>query len=258
MPQTPNEWKMIAENFKDKWNFPNCVGAIDGKHIVINSPSNSGSLFYNYKGTFSIVLLAVADANLKFIYIDVGAYGKSSDGGIFANSSIGEALHSKKLKLPRDSFLPESPDLGKMPYVFVGDEAFPLLPNLMRPYPGKVASEEQQLFNYRLSRARRIVENTFGVLAARFRIFNTRINVDPDTTKLIVMASCVLHNMLQSSNMPAQQASLLEVAPNGNTDVLQSLRHFGNNPTKEAITIRQKFMRYFIDTNPLTWHAPPE
>ena len=106
----------------------------------------------------------------------------------------------------------------------------------MRPYPGKFATEEQQLFNYHLSRTRRIVENAFGVLAARFRIFNTRINVEPDTTKLIVMAACVLHNILQSSNMPAQQVSLLDIAQNVNTEGLQSLRHLGNNPAKEAMT----------------------
>ena len=91
----------------------------------------------------------MADANLKFIYIDVGAYGKSSDGGIFANSSFGEALQEKKLHLPPDCHLPEAAALGKMPFVFVGDEAFPLLPNLMRPYPGKFATEKQQLLNYR-------------------------------------------------------------------------------------------------------------
>ena len=90
-PQSPHDWKIIAKKFREKLNFPNCVGAIDGKHVTIKAPGNSGSLFYNYKGTFSLVLLAIADANLKFIYIEVGAYGKNIDGGIFANSTLGKA-----------------------------------------------------------------------------------------------------------------------------------------------------------------------
>ena len=253
MPQTPHDWKIIAENFREKLSFPNCVGAIDGKHVTIKAPGNSGSLFYNYKGTFSLVLLAIADANLKFIYIDVGAYGKNSDGGIFANSTLGKAVFENKLNLPAECILPEAQELGSMPYVFVGDEAFPLLPNLMRPYPGRCASEQEQFFNYRLSRARRIVENAFGVLAARWRVFNTRIAVQPDTSKLIVMACCVLHNMLQTTTNTAQNATAAEVSGNHTHEGLQQFRHVGNRATKEAINIRENFKRYFIERNPLTW-----
>ena len=129
--------------------------------------------------------------------------------------------------MPPDCHLPEAPALGKMHFVFVGDKAFPLLSNLMQAYPGKFTTEEQQLFNYHLSHARLIVNNATSVLAARFRIFNTRINVEPNTTKLIVNADCVLHNILQSSNMPAKQVSLLDVAQNVNTEGLQTLWHFG-------------------------------
>lgn len=53
------EWTQIA----NPWNYPNCIGAVDGKHIVMSAPPNTGSTFYNYKGTHSIVLMAIADAN---------------------------------------------------------------------------------------------------------------------------------------------------------------------------------------------------
>lgn len=70
-PTSEEEWRIVANEFGEKWNFYNCVGAMDGKHVKIDPPLKSGSLYYNYKGDFSIVLLAVVDANLRFIYIDV-------------------------------------------------------------------------------------------------------------------------------------------------------------------------------------------
>lgn len=65
-----------AEKFEKFWNFPNFIAAIDGKHIHIQAPSKSETLFFNYKKTFLIVLLAMVDAEYKFICVDVGAYGK--------------------------------------------------------------------------------------------------------------------------------------------------------------------------------------
>lgn len=73
---TRQDWLEIAHGFQERWNFPNCIGAIDGKHVVLQAPPASGSLYYNYKGTHSIVLLALVDAHYKFRVIDVGAFRK--------------------------------------------------------------------------------------------------------------------------------------------------------------------------------------
>lgn len=82
-PKTPEEWKVVSDGFLSRWNYHHCIGAIDGKHIKIKKPNNSGSLYFNYKAFFSIVLMAVVDANYSFIWISVGHAGSSSDGGIF-------------------------------------------------------------------------------------------------------------------------------------------------------------------------------
>lgn len=77
MPKPNKEkWINIAEKFYKEANFPNCVGAIDGKHIRIVCPPNAGSKYYNYKKYHSIILLAVVDADYCFTFIDIGAPGR--------------------------------------------------------------------------------------------------------------------------------------------------------------------------------------
>lgn len=80
---SPNKdtFSLITEEFEKKWNFPNVIGCIDGKHVRIRCPNSTGSLYYNYKDYFSIVLLAMVDANCKFIGIDIGSYGREGDAG---------------------------------------------------------------------------------------------------------------------------------------------------------------------------------
>ena len=99
MPSSEEEWLAVSKQYDKIWNFPNCLGAIDGKHIVIQAPSSSGSAFYNYKGTHSIVLLAVCDAHYRFIFVDIGDAGRHSDGGVLLNSKFA-ALEANSLSLP--------------------------------------------------------------------------------------------------------------------------------------------------------------
>ena len=173
-PPSEDDWKQIEHGFNLKWNFPNCIGSLDGKHIMMRCPPNSHSLYYNYKEFFSIVLMALVDADYRFIYIDVGNYGSNGDSGIFKHSSLGEAFTGQLLDIPGPKRLPGYPEGGALPQCIVADEAFPLRMDLMRPYPlGKKKNRlayDKSIFNCRLSRARRIVENAFGILAQRFRV----------------------------------------------------------------------------------------
>ena len=254
VPNTKAEWRLIAANFWEKWQFPMCLGAIDGKHVVMKCPDNTGSLYYNYKGTFSTVLMALVDANLQFIAIDVGSYGRNSDGGIFSNSNLGRSISSNGLNFPDDEFLPNVEHHGRVPYVMVGDEAFPLQRHLMRPYPGRGSTKEEKIYNYRLSRARRIVENGFGLLASRWRVFYTKVAVAPECVKHIVKATCVLHNMLQADSTPAMVQNLSQhTLPNAwyNENV-----HIQEEEDRDEMRIRDVLKEFFHKDKSVPWQEP--
>lgn len=147
---TTEQWKKTAKEFASQWNMPNCCGAVDGKHIWIKCPPKAGSEYYNYKKFHSIVLLAVVDANYKFLFIDVGAYGSLGDRAVYSSSALSKELDNNTLGLPGSEYLPNSNE--QLPYFFVGDEAFPLQTNMMRPYPGRNKGKlplKEQVFNYR-------------------------------------------------------------------------------------------------------------
>ena len=87
LPDSKGKWLSVAMEFEEKWQFPNCVGAIDGKHVPLINPFNSGPTYFNYKTFFSIVLLLLVDADYKFLYVNVGCQGRISDGGVFKKFS---------------------------------------------------------------------------------------------------------------------------------------------------------------------------
>lgn len=89
-PKTEEEWRIIAREFEQKWNFPHCLGAIDGKHVEIVPPSNSGSFYYNYKHRHSMVLLAIVNAKYRLLLVDFGTNGRVSDGGVLLNTKFYE------------------------------------------------------------------------------------------------------------------------------------------------------------------------
>lgn len=239
----PNEdmWRDIASDFWLKWNFPNCLGAIDGKHVTIVAPAWSGSLFSNYKRTFSIVL-ALTDANYRFRFVQVGDLGRSSDGGVYSTSALGRGMEDKTLSVPSDIPLPGSSVQGPMPYTMVGDAAFPLKKYLMRPFPGSNIPRWRQIFNYRLSRARMVVERAFAILSARWRVLHARINMKPENVDSVILATCILHNYLMT---PSQNQRWLEEAEERG-EVLPSVTNMGGNKgCREAYKVREKLCTFF-------------
>jgi DDE superfamily endonuclease len=148
MPSTADQWKGISADFQNLWNFPLCLGALDGKHVLVEAPANSGSVFFNYKGTFSIVLLAMVDANYRFIFLDIGRNGRVGDAGIYARSTLKKYFESDEAGYPGKEALPNSKLEGF--HAILGDSAFPLKNYLLKPYPiDKKLTKERRVFNYR-------------------------------------------------------------------------------------------------------------
>jgi len=193
-PSVSMEWQVVAEKFNALWQFPHCIGALDGKHINFRPSRKEGSMYRNYKGRDSIVLLGLVDAEYKFLFVDIGRNGRMHDASIFRESPLATQLYSGTLNLPVPSPLPGFNI--NMPFVIVADDAFPLKTNIMKPYPGRTLDIEKKIFNYRLSRARRTVENAFGIMANRFRILLSTISLSVEKVELITYACCVLHNFL--------------------------------------------------------------
>ncbi|KAG7473964.1 hypothetical protein MATL_G00101450 [Megalops atlanticus] len=248
---TKEEWRSITAEFQWRWNFPLCCGAIDGKHVALIAPAHSGSQFHNYKGTFSIVLLAVVDAQYCFRVIDVGGYRRTSDGGILANSTFGQALRSTALDLPPDMPLPEAEHRGPLPHVFVADEAFPLRRNLMRPFPGQNLSGARRVFNYRLSRAQLVVKNAFGILSSQWRMYRRALEVSPAIGETCVKATCVPHNFLQRTTA---RASFPGSVPDGEAEAMATVgRIAANNAGREAIRVRETFTSCFSTEGAVPW-----
>lgn len=180
--------------FSKRWNYPGCLGAVDGKHIRIRCPNAAGSNFYNYKGFHSIILMGVVNRNYEFLYINAGAEGKTADGGCWRQCEFAKAMDKERLNLPSDIVLE---DHQEIPCHLIGDDAFPMGKRLLKPYPQCFLSKEERIFNYRLSRARRLVENVFGILASKFQILKTEMRYTVPHCVNIVWAVCILHNVLR-------------------------------------------------------------
>ena len=215
--------------------------------------------------THSIVLMAVCDANYKFTMVDIGDSGRNSDGGVFSSCNLGIAITEDMSNLPKSE--PIWASEISYPYVFVGDEAFPLRTDLMKPYPREVLGMKERIFNYRLSRCRRIIENTFGILASRFRIFRRPVIAREEVVISVTKASVVLHNYLMHNKdfetsyqyCPPEMIDTETIEgtrpgtwrnmeqPGGLVPLQGNLG--SNNYSKHAKTVRENFRDFFSEGN---------
>lgn len=208
--------------------------------------------------------MALADANYKIIYFNVGFEGRFSDGGVFSSCLLSKALENNSLNIPREIPLPNRQT--SVPFTVVADDAFQLKPYIMKPFSFKKLSVQERIFNYRLSRARRIVENVFGIASARFRVLRRTMELHPIKVKIIVSAICALHNFLitNSSEIYASQEIFDidnkdgTITPGSwrnetlNYEPLQRNTEY-RNASEKAKSSREEFKDYFCREGEVPW-----
>ncbi len=113
--------------------------------MPIKCPKKSRSLLYNYKGFYSIILLALVDGDDKFLCLDVGQNGSSSDAQIFNKCELKEGIEDGTIGFPPEYPLPK--DNRQMPYFILGDNAFALKTWLMKPFSQRNMTDKQRIFN---------------------------------------------------------------------------------------------------------------
>ncbi|KAE8740687.1 hypothetical protein FOCC_FOCC013779 [Frankliniella occidentalis] len=270
-PESHEEWQNIAFECGSRWNFYNCIGAMDGKHILIEPPIKSGSTYYNYKCQFSIVLLAIVDAGLRFIYVDVGTNGRIGDKGVWNKCSMKTYLEENSGNIPPPCPLPGSEK--NFPFVIVGDEGFTLSSRVMIPFSKEHLRGERtkarRIFNYRLSRVRRCSENAFGLIVNRFQILRSAMRYDPDAARSVTLAILCLHNLLRTDalgrklysppEMLDREDELTGIIHRGGWreemgNGLQNLGHQGGNRhAAEPLQLREDWADYFNGPGAVPW-----
>ena len=263
VPSTEEEWLAIAKHFEQRWQFPNALGAVNGKHITMQPPTDGGSYYYNYKHSHSIILMAIAGPDYECIYADIGTNGRVNDAGVWNKCSISTAIDDNTLSIPSPRPLPFG--MEKMPFVFLGDDAFALKSYMMKPFPQQGLTLDKRIYNYRHSRGRRISENLFGILANRWRVFLTTMSVPPESIENIVLAALVLHNFLRKSSSKSVYCPIgLIDSEDGNGNIVPGtwrekqmiplqVPSTGHNSTSNAKRVREAFKDYFMSEGAVEW-----
>jgi len=191
--------------------------------------------------------------------------GSISDGGVWSNSTLGTILEEGQGDLPPPKPLPNSNIVTH--HAFVGDEAFPLKTYLLRPYARNNLQDAERVFNYRLSRARRVIENTFGILVTRWQIYHKMIGLSPESVCSLIRGTVCLHNFLMAFDEDDPQSGDKRYCPsdlldreNQNHEVIQGLwrrnhvegfmgdlgRAGANNRSQNATAQRDSLRDYFV------------
>lgn len=231
------------------------------ENIRITCPAKTGAFYYNYKKFYSIVLMALVNSDYEFLYVDVGKNGRNSDGAILEYTKFYQYLRNNQLQLPL-----KEENIEQMNYVFLGDEAFALQKHILRPFSQSELTYKKRIFNYRLSRARNVVENTFGLITARFRILHTAITVQPENAKDIIIAICVLHNFLcrksksyfnrktvDSENKITHDIKIDGEWRNNAVELYGFEKKKQTNVLVEAKQTRQEYLDFFNGNGSVTW-----
>lgn len=217
-----------------------------------------------------MILLAAVGPKYEILWADVGTNGRASDGTVWQKCRIKDALiaEDNPLNLPKPKPLPGR--TKPVPFVLTGDDAFALATYMMKPYPQAGLTTEGRIFNYRLSRDRRISENAFGILANRWRILRSVIPLCPQKVTQLTLAIITLHNFLLQNPESSKNyvpAQLTDVEDQNTGDVTPGLWHndpcssswlsydpnCSNNYSADAKSIREEYKEYFNNEGAVHW-----
>ena len=241
---SPLEAAILADETKQRYGYPQAIGAIDGTHIPVTAPEDGKSDYICRKGYPSIVLQAVADCRYTFRDVYANTPGATHDASVYRRSPLS---HFISTNMPVRNNEIAGVDV---PLHILGDPAYPLSDLIIKGYPGRNLTAEEDSFNVYLSSSRMCIEIAFGKLKSRWRMLQKKLDVETSTVPYIVVACCILHNMCESFRMPmpapnADDECNRHAYPQPATAVNQHV----DNPRAHAI--RDAIKQYLAVTQPL-------
>ncbi|XP_044155215.1 protein ALP1-like [Bufo gargarizans] len=243
---TQETWLEVAAGFETATSFPNCIGAVDAQHVRVLQPLDSRSRYLGHKKYFSVLVLAVADTKCKFVAIDVGSYDRTGDCRVLDASQIQQRILQDQTSLPPPRPFPGTTD--PVPLVMVSDYVFAVTPPLLCPYPWHGLDNRRRMFNCRLSCACQYVESTFGIMAGRWQVFCSTMQLDVSTAESVIRACCVIHNYVRDYD--GEEADLNTQMPYIGVGIGWSY----NRPLGNGLRIRDSFADYFVSPEgAVTW-----
>ena len=217
---------------------------MDGTHIPIIAPNEYHADYHNRKGWYSILMQAVVDHDYRFTDVYIGWPGRVHDARVFANSKIFRKAEDNTL-FPNYIVNIEG---VQMPIVLLGDPAYPLMTWLMKPYSDNGhLTGGQTRFNYRLSKARMVVENAFGRLKGRWRCLLKRNDNALKNVPNMVASCCVLHNLCETWGESFDEAWLQEVDKSADVFHQPNDVQPENQGRGHAENIRRALVAYFAN-----------
>ncbi|XP_017120636.1 protein ANTAGONIST OF LIKE HETEROCHROMATIN PROTEIN 1-like [Drosophila elegans] len=222
--------------------FPQCFGVLDGTHIEVRPPISDAEDYYNIKGWYSTILIALVDHRGRFLYVNTGCQGRCSKSQIYEASTLKKMVNSSDI-LKANSKTIEEVDV---PVLLVGDSAFRFSTAVMKAYPFENNGQENEIiFNDAHSKTKRLAENAFRQLKCRFsRIHRGLDNRNRKATGIII-ACCILHNFLNCKNSDLMDNWKIDDSERAQPEESDSFTDFLAAP----VTMRNA-ISYFINKQP--------